>query len=128
MFAPVFQPLLGPIDRGAEALILERLEPEVPTEPNAQAAFFESDSAPSQRFVSERVRSLKRLLVQRAPRTPTGLLSLFCPRIREEGRAGTRRRACVGSTKIRRSCSNGSRCSDQGSVRVPESLRRAREA
>jgi type III restriction enzyme len=80
-FAPVFQPLLGPIDHAAEALMLGRLSGDVPSETAAQKDFFAPDMARAKKaqleFLRERARSLKRLLVHRSPLMPTGLL-LFC--------------------------------------------------
>lgn len=80
-FAPVFQPMLGPIDEGAERLLLIRLGPSVPQDAEEQRAFFDTTSSSQQAkrspYLTERVRSLKRLLVDRSPIMPTGLL-LFC--------------------------------------------------
>ena len=77
----MFQPLLGPIDHAAEALLLGRLAGDVPSEAVAQKDFFEPDMSSvkksSVKFLSERARTLKRLLVHRSPLTPTGLL-IFC--------------------------------------------------
>jgi len=78
-FAPVFTPLLGPIDNAAETLILERLSADVPLTAAEQKDFFEPDmrGKSNAHFLSERARSLKRLLVFRNPIMPTGLL-VFC--------------------------------------------------
>jgi type III restriction enzyme len=80
-FAPVFQPLLGPIDHAAESLLLGRLSADVPSAETAQKDYFEPDMAGLKKkqvdFYSERARTLKRLLVHRSPLMPTGLLS-FC--------------------------------------------------
>ncbi len=79
-FAPVFTPLLGPIDHAAESLILERLLPSVPVAAAEQKDFFEPDlesTGKSAQFLSERARTLKRLLVFKSPIMPTGLL-IFC--------------------------------------------------
>lgn len=80
-FAPVFQPLLGPIDHAAEALLLSRLSPDVPAEAAAQTDYFEPDMSGAKKksvgFLVERARTLKRLLVHRSPLMPTGLL-IFC--------------------------------------------------
>lgn len=76
-FAPVFTPLLGPIDHAAESLILARLLPSVPVAAAEQKDFFDPDLGKSAQFLSERARSLKRLLVFRSPIMPTGLL-IFC--------------------------------------------------
>jgi type III restriction enzyme len=40
-FGPIFQPLLGPIDHAAEALMLKLLSDDVPAEAEAQKRFFE---------------------------------------------------------------------------------------
>ncbi|MFH0982209.1 MAG: DEAD/DEAH box helicase family protein [Planctomycetota bacterium] len=80
-FAPVFQPLLGPIDHAAETLLLSRLSGDVPAEAAAQKDYFEPDMVSLKRtsvdFLKERARSLKRLLVHQSPIMPTGLLG-FC--------------------------------------------------
>jgi len=77
-FAPVFQPLLGPIDHAAETLMLARLSEEVPAEAAAQKDYFEPDMSAAKKksvsFLTERARTLKRLLVHRNPLMPTGLL------------------------------------------------------
>lgn len=77
-FAPVFQPLLGPIDDAAQALLVARLSPDVPAEAAAQKDYFNPDmfavKESSADFLTERARSLKRLLVHRSPLMPTGLL------------------------------------------------------
>lgn len=72
--APVFQPLLGRIDHAAETLLLGRLSEDVPAGEDEREAFF---NASSTRFLAERCRTLKRLLVTRSPIMPTGVL-LFC--------------------------------------------------
>jgi type III restriction enzyme len=80
-FAPVFQPLLGPIDHAAESVLLSFLSQGVPAEAQAQADYFDPDMASVKKknvkFLQERARSLKRLLVHRSPLMPTGLL-IFC--------------------------------------------------
>lgn len=72
------QPLLGPIDDVAQAVLVSRLSPVVPSEASAQKDFFEPDMSgvkkSSADFLKERARSLKRLLVHRSPLMPTGLL------------------------------------------------------
>lgn len=82
-FAPVFQPLLGPIDHAAEALILSRLGADVPTEAQAQKYFFEPDltgEKPADRnFLLDQASLLKKLLVHRSPLMPAGVLK-FCLR------------------------------------------------
>ncbi len=80
-FGPIFQPLLGPIDHAAEALMLKRLGEEVPSEAEAQKHFFEPDMARTKKssikYLTERANTLKKLLVYRSPLMPTGALS-FC--------------------------------------------------
>lgn len=73
LFAPVFQPLLGRIDEAAEELLVGRLADQVPGAADKRDAFFEAPS----KFLAERCRSLKRLLVNRNPLMPTGL-AIFC--------------------------------------------------
>jgi type III restriction enzyme len=74
LLAPVFQPLLGRIDNAAETVLVKRLEPQLPSSPAARESFFSGGSG---KFLDERVRSLKRLLLNRSPIMPTGLL-VFC--------------------------------------------------
>ena len=80
-FAPVFQPLLGPIDHAAEALMLGRLTSDVPVETATQKDFFEPDLMGAKKkqrdFLSNKASLLRRLLVHRSPLMPTGLL-IFC--------------------------------------------------
>ena len=80
-FAPVFQPLLGPIDHAAEALLLGRLSADVPAEATAQKDFFEPDLSAVKKkdlgFYGEKARLLKRLLVHRSPLMPVSILQ-FC--------------------------------------------------
>lgn len=74
LLAPVFQPMLGRVDHAAETLLLQRLEVALPEDPAELDAFF---AVTEKKFLAERARSLKRLLVSRAPIMPTGVL-LFC--------------------------------------------------
>jgi type III restriction enzyme len=80
-FAPVFQPLLGPIDHAAEALMFRRLTNEVPSETTAQRDYFEPDMSKAKKsdvkYLLERSTMLRKLLVHRSPIMPTGALS-FC--------------------------------------------------
>ncbi len=80
-FSPVFQPLLGPLDAAAEALLLERLEPALPEEADAQTAFFAPDLSTQktkhQKFLENQTSLLRRFLVHRSPIMPVGLLR-FC--------------------------------------------------
>lgn len=74
LLAPVFQPLLGRIDHAAETLLLARLSEQVPSDEATRDAYFD---ASAKKFLAERCRTLKRLLVTRSPIMPTGVL-LFC--------------------------------------------------
>ena len=79
-FAPVFQPMLGPIDEAAENLLRSRLETSIPTDPGKLGDFFAATTTPDRKpnaYLTERGRALKRLRVDRSPIMPTGLL-LFC--------------------------------------------------
>lgn len=80
-FAPIFQPLLGPIDHAAEELMLRRLADAVPAEAKAQHDYFEPDMSKAKRsdlpYLAERAKALKKLLVFRSPIMPTGTLQ-FC--------------------------------------------------
>jgi type III restriction enzyme len=80
-FSPVFQPLLGPLDAAAEALLLERLQPMLPEEAEEQVAFFSPDLSGAkkkhQQFLANQVSLLQRFLVHRSPIMPVGLLR-FC--------------------------------------------------
>jgi type III restriction enzyme len=89
-FGPIFQPLLGPIDESAEALLLERLSGDVPAAEAEQKDFFEPDTRKKSEFLTERARTFKRLLVHRSPLMPTGLLifALEYAEKEEEGLGG----------------------------------------
>jgi len=80
-FAPIFQPLLGPIDHAAEAVMLKLLSGSVPPEAAAQRDYFEPDMSKAKKsdfkYLSERASSLRKLLVYRSPIMPTGVLQ-FC--------------------------------------------------
>jgi len=80
-FAPVFQPLLGPVDRAAEALLLDRLLQDVPSSEPDRKVYFEPDLSSAKKsslgFLNERAKTLRRLLVHRSPLMPTGVLT-FC--------------------------------------------------
>jgi type III restriction enzyme len=80
-FSPVFQPLLGPLDSAAEAILLERLGPTVPDDADEQAAFFLPDLRDEKKrhqgFLEDKASLLRRFLVQRSPIMPVGLLR-FC--------------------------------------------------
>ncbi|MAT70328.1 MAG: restriction endonuclease subunit R [Planctomycetaceae bacterium] len=84
-YGPIFQPLLGPVDNAAEALLLERLSQDVPVVEAEQKDYFEPDMGePANRkerdtaeYLRKRAEPFKRLLVHRSPLMPTGLL-VFC--------------------------------------------------
>jgi len=80
-FAPVFQPLLGPIDHSAEALLRARLAHLVPADSASQQDFFEPDFSAANKnklpFLRTQAGLLKKLLVHQSPLMPTGLLC-FC--------------------------------------------------
>ena len=76
--APVFTPLLGPLDEGAKAVLLARLGPDIPADREAQREFFEPDlSGLSQKdaeICKRRGSDLKRTLVDHNGMSPIGLL------------------------------------------------------
>lgn len=80
-FSPVFQPLLGPLDAAAEALLLERLHPALPEDADEQSVFFNPDLTAEkkkhQQFLEHQTSLLKRFLVHRSPIMPVGMLR-FC--------------------------------------------------
>ncbi|MEK6250700.1 MAG: DEAD/DEAH box helicase family protein [Actinomycetota bacterium] len=80
-FSPVFQPLLGPLDTAAEALLFQRLEPALPETADDQSAFFNPDLTAEkkkhQKFLENQASLLRRFLVHRSPITPIGMLC-FC--------------------------------------------------
>ena len=95
-FAPVFQPMLGPIDEAAERLLLIRLGRSVPEDVSEQRAFFELTAAAQQgkggAYLAERARTLKRLLIDHSPisayRRPPLLCRIPVPRTGEQSPAG----------------------------------------
>lgn len=88
-FAPVFQPLLGPIDHAAEALLRFHLTPHVPAEAAPQKDFFEPDLSGIAKKKHDDLRmhgeKLRRFLVYNSLIMPTGLLG-FCLRHAEPGK------------------------------------------
>lgn len=76
--APVFTPLLGPLDEAAKALLLKRLGPHVPTERETQRKFFQVNAAsmsPKEaKDCERRSDNLKRTLVDHGGMSPIGLL------------------------------------------------------
>lgn len=87
--APVFQPLLGPIDHAAESLVRIHLAPHVPAEAGPQKDFFEPDlsAVPKKKLDDLRTHGerLRRFLVFNSLIMPTGLL-WFCLRHAEPGK------------------------------------------
>jgi len=77
-FAPVFTPLLGPLDEASKAVLLKRLGPEIPTEREAQKKFFETDASGLTEKETDdfkrRSSNLKRTLVDHNGVSPIGLL------------------------------------------------------
>jgi type III restriction enzyme len=77
-FAPVFTPLLGPLDEASKAVLLKRLGPEIPTEREAQKKFFETNVSGLTEKESEDYKrqssNLKRTLVDHSGLSPIGLL------------------------------------------------------
>jgi len=77
-FAPVFTPLLGPLDEAARAVMLKLLGPDIPTEHEQQRVFFEPDlshlSDKDAEMFRRRCKDLKRTLVDHNGMSPIGLL------------------------------------------------------
>jgi type III restriction enzyme len=77
-FAPVFTPLLGPLDEASRAVMLKLLGSEIPTDREAQQIFFEPDlnrlSAKDGETYRRRGKDLKRTLVDHNGMSPIGLL------------------------------------------------------
>ena len=80
-FAPVFTPLLGPIDEAARALIIDRLQDEVPDGRDEQHSFFNPDlvemSDHDAKFRQRMATNLQRTLVGHNGLMPIGLL-IWC--------------------------------------------------
>ena len=76
--APVFTPLLGPFDEASRAVMLKFLGDDIPTEREAQRAFFEPDLSHLPKKDAEMCRrrgsDLKRTLVDHSGMSPIGLL------------------------------------------------------
>ena len=77
-FAPVFTPLLGPLDEASRAVMLKLLGGDIPTEREAQKTFFEPDVSHLAKKDAEehqrRSSDLKRTLVDHSGLSPIGLL------------------------------------------------------
>ena len=80
-FAPVFTPLLGPIDEAAKGLMLRKLQNDAPSDRSKQYDFFHpdlSDSTTSKaNYLRNQTRNLERTLVDQNGLMPIGLLR-FC--------------------------------------------------
>jgi len=80
-FSPAFQPLLGPLDDAARALILERLEDAVPSRVPDERAFFSPNlgglSPQDKRTYGRQAQNLRRTLIFHNGISPIGLLA-FC--------------------------------------------------
>ncbi len=77
-FAPVFTPLLGPLDEASRAVMLKFLGADIPTERETQQKFFEPDlshlSKKEAEMCQRRGRDLRRTLVDHNGMSPIGLL------------------------------------------------------
>lgn len=77
-FAPVFTPLLGPLDEASRAVRLKFLGADIPTEQQAQQKFFEPDVSQLPKKEAEmcqrRGKDLRRTLVDHNGMSPIGLL------------------------------------------------------
>lgn len=80
-FSPVFQPLLGPLDEAAKALIIGRLQDAVPVSAPNQHAFFNPSfgalTGKDRNYYGKQAGNLRRTLVFRNGISPIGLLA-FC--------------------------------------------------
>lgn len=76
--APVFVPILGPLDEASKAVMLKLLADDIPTDREAQRALFEPDvsglSKKDADDLQRRARDLKRTLVDHNGTSPIGLL------------------------------------------------------
>jgi len=77
-FAPVFTPLMGSLEDGCNALLLERLTPYVPNTRVAQEDFFSPDLSgvpkDKHRYYESEIRKLQRLIVHKSAISPMGHL------------------------------------------------------
>jgi type III restriction enzyme len=80
-FAPVFTPLLGPLDDAAKGIMLRLLSEDMPENRDQQRVFFEPElvnqAASASDFRSRKAKELKKLLVDNNGVMPIGLLQ-FC--------------------------------------------------
>src|SRR5207249_3586048 len=86
-FAPVFTPLLGPMDEASRAVMLKLLRDDIPTEREAQQRFFEPDlshlTKKDAEMFKRRGSDLKRTLVDHNGMSPIGLLRWCLQHARE---------------------------------------------
>jgi type III restriction enzyme len=77
-FAPVFTPLMGSLEDGCNALLIERLAPYVPNTKAAQEDFFSPDLSrldrEKRRYYESEINKLKRVIVYKSPISPMGHL------------------------------------------------------
>ncbi len=77
-FAPVFTPLLGPMDEAAKALILRQLQEEIPVDRNRRYEYFHPDLSElpvgEANFHKRQATNLERTLVDQNGLMPIGLL------------------------------------------------------
>ncbi len=89
--APVFTPLLGPLDEAAKAVMLQWLEPVIPVDRAAQQLFFVPDlsrlAKKDAEMCKRRGSDLKRTLVDHNGMSPIGLLR-WCLQHAREGQRG----------------------------------------
>ena len=101
-FAPVFTPLLGPLDEASRAVMLKFLQADIPTEREAQQKFFEPDVSHLPKKDAEmcqrRGRDLRRTLVDHNGVSPIGLLR-WC--LQFAGESGGPTEAVFGVVKQR---------------------------
>jgi type III restriction enzyme len=77
-FAPSFTSLLGPLDEAARGLMIDRLQPDVPTNPQDLESFFAPDlssvTTTEQRRLLDNAESLRKTVVDRRGTMPIGVL------------------------------------------------------
>jgi type III restriction enzyme len=77
-FAPSFTSLLGPLDEAARGLMIDRLQMDVPEDPEDLKRFFDPDlsslSPGEQRRLSENAQNLRKTVVDRKGTMPIGVL------------------------------------------------------
>jgi type III restriction enzyme len=77
-FAPVFTPLIGPLEDASNALLVERLAPLVPSVRSAQQDFFAPELSSIEKhklkYYGNEIKKLERAVVFRSPISPMGHL------------------------------------------------------